>query len=246
MRRIRGLLALVCCLLLGVLPAGCGGDDGDDTTPRSGAPPAEVAEQLSGEGEGSEGAAEEGGKSAARPEKSDSGSPNRRENGADGAGGPPVSPDAIDNDGNGVPEGFEVAEGEDESVQTYGAEASGGVEDEVVTAMREFFGAMLARDYVALCDGIATPNREQFENLLKEKSGGQPCSALLPQIYKPDPEEVRNAIQGQVYQVRTEGDNAFVLFTPLGGSSRFFVMVRDNGDWKANSLTPGTPLIPGS
>jgi hypothetical protein len=58
-------------------------------------------------------------------------------------------------------------------------------------------------------------------------------------------EEVTRAARGVIYQVRVDGETAFILFTPRGsGDPSFFVMKYEDRYWKATGVSPGSRLNP--
>jgi hypothetical protein len=141
---------------------------------------------------------------------------------------------------------FKAPPGGDDSIQTYGSTLEGDEKEAIVTAMRSFFRALAATDYPTICAGLTNANREQlklFLKQLKKQQGG--CEDVLAklQISRAAP-EAQKAARGAIYQVRVEDDTAFVLFTPAGGSASYFVMQKEDGDWKSTSLASGVPFDP--
>ncbi len=111
--------------------------------------------------------------------------------------------------------------------------------------MASFLRAMADRDYAAICEGLSEANRGQLEQLAKlKKEIGTDCPSILKAILVGGSSEARKAAEGTVYQVRVEGDNAFVMFTPVGGSASYFVMKHDPDGWKSTTLSPGVPFNP--
>jgi hypothetical protein len=112
--------------------------------------------------------------------------------------------------------------------------------------MASFLRAMANDDYPALCAGLSEANRAQLEQLIKLKKGefGNDCPSMLEKLLVGPNSEARKAAEGTVYQVRVEGENAFILFTPLGGTASYFVMKHDPDGWKSTSLSAGTPFDP--
>ena len=143
--------------------------------------------------------------------------------------------------------GFKAPPGGDNSIQTFGGEAESSEEKEITTAMASFLRAMAARDYNAICDGLSEANIGQLEQLMKlKKEAGTDCPSVLKSLLVGPTEEAQKAAEGTVYQVRVEGENAFVMFTPVGGTASYFVMKHDPDGWKSTSLSSGTPFDPGA
>ncbi len=111
--------------------------------------------------------------------------------------------------------------------------------------MASFLRAMAARNYPAICEGLSESNRGQLEQLAKlKKELGSDCPSILKALLVGPTSEAQKAAQGTVYQVRVEGENAFVMFTPLGGSASYFVMKHDPDGWKSTTLSTGVPFNP--
>lgn len=216
--------ALTC---LALLAGGCGSDDSGtaggttaagSTGPKGGAPD---SEKRNSSGSGESGGAGSG-----------SGESNR----GSGSGGSTNSP--------ALAKEFEAPKGGDDSIQTFGEVAEREEDEEIVASMRAFFNAMANKEYAEICSSLSEANREQLESLLKRKDGQGDCAAALKKLLARLGPEAKQAARGTVYQVRVEGDTAFVLFVPAGGVASYFVMKREDGGWKSINLTTGTPLEP--
>jgi hypothetical protein len=237
---MRALLTALALLGIAAIAQGCGGGGSSSTE-------ASVAEAPSAGGQGAAangsetGAGKGKGEEAKGPEKG-SGS---GQGGSEGGGGPhgpglaeKAKPDT---------KGFKAPAGGDNSIQTYGEEAESTEEKEITTAMASFLRAMASRNYSAVCEGLSESNRGQIEQLAKiKKELGTSCPEILKAVLVGSTDEAKKAAEGTVYQVRVEGENAFVMFTPLGGSASYFVMKHDPDGWKSTSLSPGVPFNPGS
>lgn len=141
--------------------------------------------------------------------------------------------------------GSTTESGGDNSIQTYGSEAAGAEKAELSTAALSFFKALAGPDYAKICAGIASSNRQELQAFLKAKHQQGGCPTILKTLIPPSAApEARKAANATVTGVRIKGDTAFVLFRPAGGPPSYFVMKRENGEWKAISLAPGTPLNP--
>jgi hypothetical protein len=230
--------ALTALALLGILAlaAGCGGGDSDSATTATGASAPAVE---GGEGgtttaaEGSGGAKDGGGAGAGSA--------------GQGGGAAPPSGSGLTEKAKPDVKGFKVPPGGDDSIQTFGEEAESSEEDEILAAMASFLRAMANDDYPAICAGLSEANRTQLEQLAKlKKELGSDCPSLLQKLLVGPNSEARKAAAGTVYQVRVEGENAFILFTPLGGTASYFVMKHDPDGWKSTSLGVGTPFNPGA
>lgn len=140
---------------------------------------------------------------------------------------------------------FQPPAGGDDSIQTFGATARGTAAQEVVSAMRSFLRSVAAADHRAICAGLTRETVQELEEISASGSRRGGCvealQALMASRHAVE-REVRNAANGVIYQVRVEGDIAFVLFTPRDGSPSVFAMKRQNGKWKSIGVAPGRPL----
>ena len=234
---MRALLTALALLGIAAIAQGCGGGDSETTDTSAAAEPTTALESGQGAGKGSEANAGNGSKQAEGPGEGGNGGGSSSDS---GPGGPGLSEKAKPDT-----KGFKVAPGGDNSIQTYGEEAESSEEEEITTAMASFLRAMAARDYPAICEGLSEANRGQLEQLAKlKKEIGTDCPSILKSLLVGPTDEAKKAAEGTVYQVRVEGDNAFVMFTPLGGTASYFVMKHDPDGWKSTTLSPGVPFNP--
>ncbi len=232
MRRLLTALALLGIL---AIAQGCGGGDSTSIeTTASG--PAETT--ASGQGSGN-GAEAEGGSG----DESGNGNGNGGGEGSSSGGG--AKGPGLTEKAHSDVKGFKPPPGGDNSIQTFGAEAESTEEEEITTAMASFLRAMAARDYPAICEGLSESNRSQLEQLAKlKKEIGSDCPSILKALLVGPTSEAKQAAEGTVYQVRVEGEDAFVMFTPLGGTASYFVMKHDPDGWKSTTLSSGVPFNP--
>jgi hypothetical protein len=232
---MRPLLTALALLGALAIAQGCGG--GSDSTETSAG---SQAASTTAEGP-SAGGADQGSSAAKKDEGG--GEPSQGEGEATPA---PAGPGLTEEAKSDV-KGFRVPAGGDDSIQTFGEEAESTEEDEIIAAMAAFMRAMADRDYEAICAGLSEANRGQIEQLSKlKKELPSDCPSVLKALLIGPTKEARQAAEGTVYQVRVEGENAFILFTPLGGTASYFVMKHDPDGWKSTSLSTGTPFDPGA
>ena len=235
---MRPLLTALALLGIAAIAQGCGGGDSSstETAASGGAETTASAPQGGGENSAEGGAGPSAGKGA--------GAGSGGEAGGGSAGAAPHGPGLAEKAKPDV-KGFKVPPGGDNSIQTYGEEAESSEEEEITTAMAAFLRAMANRDYPAICEGLSEANRGQLEQLAKlKKELGQDCPSILKALLVGPTSEAQKAAEGTVYQVRVEGENAFVMFTPRGGTASYFVMKHDPDGWKSTSLSPGVPFNP--
>jgi hypothetical protein len=232
----RGLtaLCLLACLALAAVAAGCG-DSGDSSTTEGGST-ATTTETSPAAGDNENGASNpQSGKAAA-------GGGGSKNSGEQDSAGKPVGESFSSEEPD--PAQFKAPKGGDDSIQTYGSEAEGDEREAVLTAMHAFLTALAEEDYKGVCDGITSANRQSLDAFLKANNEQGSCEAILPRILAGGTSEATKAANGAIYQVRLEGENAFVLFKPEGGTASYFVMKKEDGEWKSTSISAGTPFNP--
>ncbi len=149
-----------------------------------------------------------------------------------GAGGPSKNQ-------NGAPLGTNTAKTGDNSIQTYGTDATGAEKAAVVAAMRSYVGAIADRDFAKVCAAVAVKIRAGLAESDKK------CPELLEKLIIIPSDEARRAANGTVTSVRVGGGNAFVLFRPAGSDVlNYFVLTVEDGEWKALGLSTGEPVNP--
>jgi hypothetical protein len=228
MRRAIAALALVACLAFGF--AGCGSDDSGSNDQTATAGGTETIQGQSASGGGSNEANGGGEAQGTGSDGGGSGDSEARDSG-------PLGPEKL-------AEEFKAPPGGDDSIQTFGEEAEGDEKDEVVAAMRSFFRALASGDADRVCAGLSSGNLKQFELFLKAQKKEGDCTTVISGFLGRQKGEAERAGNGQVYQVRVEGENAFVMFIPEGGSPSYFVMKREDDEWKSTSVSTGTPFDP--
>jgi hypothetical protein len=142
-------------------------------------------------------------------------------------------------------EAFAPVVGGDNSVQTFGTPVEGGPAREVALAMRSFLRSVAVANYVSICSGLTGEAVEQAKMLASSAGLRASCPLSLKHVMAPRrsvEREILRAANGVIYEVRVEGDTAFVLFTPKGGAASYFVMKRESGSWQATGVSPGAPI----
>jgi hypothetical protein len=234
---MRALLTALALLGIAAIAQGCGGGGSETSETSAAAEPTTAVETGQGTGTGSEAGAGQGGQEA-------NGNASGKGEGAAANGGGAHGPGLAEK-AKPDTKGFKAPPGGDNSIQTYGEEAESSEEKEITTAMASFLRALANRDYPAICEGLSESNRGQLEQLAKlKKEIGTDCPSILKSLLVGPTDEARKAAEGTVYQVRVEGENAFVMFTPVGGTASYFVMKHDPDGWKSTTLSSGVPFNP--
>jgi hypothetical protein len=160
-----------------------------------------------------------------------------------GSGGS-SAPDASDfvprrhSDSGGGSEQFKV-KGGDNSVQEFGAEAAPSEFDAAATALHNFLDARAERNWVATCGYMAKSTTDPIEKLAK----GSGCAGVLEKLINPAAGQAMKAEaeKADVGSLRTEGEQAFLIYTGTEGTILAMPMANEDGEWKVAALT-GSPL----
>ena len=231
------LAALAVTALLALGLAACGGSGSSTSTST------EAQAQAEGRSSGSSHTASKGGEE--REGKSGAGA-GEGETGAKKQSGGSTSEFAPKphNDSGGGSKQFEV-KGGDNSVQEFGGEASASELDKAATALHNFLDARAEGNWAATCTYMSKSVVESFEKLAAQSKqlGGASCAAILEKLTNPAARQSMKAEaeKANVRSLRTEGEQAFVIYTAIGSAILAMPMANEDGDWKVASLA-GTPL----
>jgi hypothetical protein len=233
---VRAVLALIACTALAaLLAAGCGSDSSTSKTSETESAP---SSGTSADATAPRAKRHSAPAKPAKPKSTEPASPQGEE--AGGGGATEARPEAV------AKAKQEESESSDQSIQQYGDEAGGSEKSEVVAAMHSFIRAFGAGDYKTVCEEASSALREQTEAYAQaQKTAGPSCPELLSKLLRgSEAGKAKRALEAVVTHVRIKEDSAFVLFKPAGEPVSYFVLVREDGDWKATSFGIGTPLVP--
>lgn len=139
-----------------------------------------------------------------------------------------------------------VMPGTDNSVPTFGAEASSVERGEAEHNLRAYLTARAAKQWFRACGLLASSVRRGFAKLAASK-GGASCAKLLPVLAPFKPGEPANPLRGSLLAFRVRGANAFALFYGPPRHQAYMVpMNREAGAWRPTQAAPiayppGTP-----
>jgi hypothetical protein len=231
------LLALV-ALLLAVGLVACGGGDSSSSTA------AEAGGQTQPESKSS-GASNKGkGDLKGSGEKKSGGSADKegQSGSSDDSSSNFVPKHHNDSGGGSAP--YKV-KGGDNSVQEFGEEAGSSEFDAAATALHNFLDARAEGNWAATCDYVSKNIIESVEKLAAKAKGieDKSCAGILEKLTNPaaKPAMKAEAEQANVRSLRTEGEQAFVLYTGPDGKIFSMPMANEAGAWKVASLS-GYPL----
>jgi hypothetical protein len=129
-----------------------------------------------------------------------------------------------------------VAPGADNSVPTFGSEASAVQRESAEANLRAYLTARAARRWARACSLLAATVRRGYEKLAKS---GANCAKLLPVLAPLRAGEPANPLRGALVAFRTQGAHAFALFYgPLGHQQYMVPMNREDGAWRPTQPAP--------
>ena len=235
-RRPKALAGLAVAAALAL--AGCGGGE-DETTA--------TAETAAREGTTIKAAGER------QSQKEQGGSPSGREKGQEGgtdsvAGAidkslsqtPPVRSGAQEGQKAAAP-GVPTHRGGDNSVQTFGTEATATDRAEAATVLQTYLDARAAGEWAKACFFLAGPVRSELQRFAGGDEGGTSCVEAMKALTVGVPKSAlrQGAKIDEVLSLRVEGDGAFLLFNgPPKTTLYLSPMARGDGDWKVAAITP--------
>jgi len=224
--------AAISALLLAAALGACGG--GDDSTSGTAASGDRATGPTSKTG--STGPTSRGGASNNGSQGEQSGGQPEGGNAAD------FTPKQHQDSGGGAAQ-YQV-KGGDNSVQEFGQEAGGSDFETAAAALHNFLDARAEGNWAAACQYMAKSTVESFEQLAaRTKSSDTSCGAILAQITNPAAKQsmVEEAAKADIGSLRTEGDQAFLIYTAGSKTILAMPMANEGGQWKVASLA-GTPL----
>ena len=227
-------VALV-ALLIAVGLAACGGSDGDSSSPMTTA-----TDQGQTEGKSGQGSPEQSG---AKGDEGKSGSGGEGQSAPCGPSASVFIPKQHSDSGGGS-EQVKV-KGGDNSIQEFGEEADTGELDAAAAALHNFLDARAEGNWAAACNYMSKAMIESLEKLASQskEAADTSCGELLERLINPAAKSAMKAEaeKADVRSLRTEGEQAFVIYTGTEGTILAMPMANEDGEWKVASLA-GTPL----
>jgi hypothetical protein len=224
------LIVALVALLLAVGMAACGGSDSSDSSSTTEAGTQTQTESNPG------GEASKQDKSRSSPAGADSKEEHSRE-------ASEFVPKQHSDSGGGSAQ-YKV-KGGDNSVQEFGAEADTSELDAAATALHNFLDARAESNWAAACEYMSKGTTESFEKLAAQAKSidDKSCASILEKLTNPAAKGAMKveAEKANVRSLRTEGEQAFLLYTGIDGAILAMPMANEDGDWKVASLA-GTPL----
>jgi hypothetical protein len=134
--------------------------------------------------------------------------------------------------------------GGEKSIEQFGEESAGGNRAAILAAFHGYFEAVADGDYAVACAHLAASVKRSLAQIVGRGAGELSCAASLPKLLAPSATtSARQQGEGRVSKVRVEGGKAFVVYHAPGAKLYQLYMLREEGGWKATTLT-GSILVP--
>lgn len=125
----------------------------------------------------------------------------------------------------------------DNSVPTFGSEASASERGEAEAALKAYLRARARGDWAASCNLLAASTREGFEKLAaSSKAKVKGCAPVLAAFSKGA--DRTDPLTAGLLSLRVKGANAFALFYGPGHQQYMVPMVREGGSWRPTQTAP--------
>lgn len=129
-----------------------------------------------------------------------------------------------------------VPDGGDDSIQTFGEEASAAESAAVAAAIRGWVEAQLDEDWPRVCSYLAPGVTESLATIAERAGGPTDCESLVENL-SGSKRALRPLAKLKVGSVRVEGDRGFVLFK-MQGDWYAMPVARADDQWRVASLAP--------
>lgn len=130
----------------------------------------------------------------------------------------------------------------DNSVPTFGSEASATESRSAEDNLRAYFAARAAHNWAKACTYLSASTREGYEKFASAsaKSGAKPtCARVLPVLAPISSGVPANPLTGHLVALRAQGASGFALFYGPPDHQQYMVpMNREAGEWRPTQAAP--------
>jgi hypothetical protein len=127
----------------------------------------------------------------------------------------------------------------DNSIPTYGSEASAGELAAAEAVLSGYLAARAAGDWGTACAQMSAQVQKQIAVFAGEAGAGTRCPQANAKLAERSPASARaTPLSGPLAALRVESPHAFALFVGSGGQQYVMPMVSEDGAWKVNQLAP--------
>jgi len=238
MKRI-SLPLTVLALLAALAVTGCGGSDGEEATTGSGGQTTSAQRDAGGAG-AADGGSATGGGGGAGGQSDDGGGEGLRDTGPRAPRDPENLPEPAEGSRRAAP-GVPVSKGGDNSIQTWGTEASASEREEVTRILRAFYDARAAGDWARACTYLASRQKAEFASFVRGRGGNAACAEAMRGLASQVPASAfdKEARIDYVLSLRVGEGNAFLIYTRPGEAQVYANAFADEGGtWKVVSVGP--------
>jgi hypothetical protein len=136
--------------------------------------------------------------------------------------------------------GVPTSRGGDNSIQTWGLEASRAERARLTAIVRGFLDARARADWAKACAYLAAEQRRSFAGLIKGGRGNAACAKAMGKMAAGVPARAfaDEAEILHVLSLRVGGGHAFLIYTRPGGKVYATALGREGGAWKVISVGP--------
>jgi hypothetical protein len=126
----------------------------------------------------------------------------------------------------------------DNSIPTYGSEASVGQLAAAESALAAYLGARAAGEWGPACAQMSTQVQKQLALLAGEEGAGKGCPQVYAQLGEKIPASARaDPLTAVLTALRVESPHAFALFYGPG-EQQYMMPLEEEGGWKVSQLEP--------
>jgi hypothetical protein len=134
--------------------------------------------------------------------------------------------------------------GGDNSIQDFGEESGESELEEAATSLHDFLVARAGKDWPTACSHLAKTVAQQLQQLASQSDqlSGAGCTKILAALTPPLPAKVqKESTIVDAGSLRTEGEQAFLIYRGAEGMVYAIPMKPEAGTWKVGALA-ATPL----
>jgi hypothetical protein len=134
--------------------------------------------------------------------------------------------------------------GGDNSIQEFGDESGQSELEEAAKSLHDFYVARAKEDWPTACSHLSKTVAKQLEQLASQSSklAGKGCAGILSALTPPLPPKVQKELTVvDAGSLRTEGEQAFLIYRGAEEKVYAISMVPEGGAWKVGALA-ATPL----
>lgn len=218
-RSLKPLIALLIAAAL-LLVAGCGGDD--ETTTAASTPTAETTTSSTTTDD-------ESGEGSEKSDKGDKDPAEKEPETVSQADAPPVE----------TIEAPKAPKGGDDSIHTFGKEASDEDLRGAAAALNGYLEARVKQDWALSCAYMASAMTEQLTMLIQQNPEAEDmdCAEIVEAMSGHlDKKSRKRMADIQIGTARVDGDRAFVLYKESGVGWMMMPMAREDGEWRVTAI----------